>query len=354
MPMSVRAIARKALWCFLVLILAVRLAGCGSKNLVSLAKLDKGELKVSDRYGNQVKVANPADFVTAIKGAKQLTDSNSLEWAKPEQASHIFSTGSGNVYYDWENKYLFYVDGGKKTVYSADLQQLLLAIPDLPPRITVGPGNDPKITGSFADLAKVKQPSAALFKSGTKGLLMVAAGEQPSGGYTMSLEKAQINKDGSLALTVRVKSPGGGASTGLSYPYLEISIAKYMGVDVRVVTNSAGRDVEEHASTAVVQPDGNVVLFEPERGDLLTERFQVFGFARLPANQSLTFEVSDAKGVLGSKTVTLSKQAPDWGYFDVLMDRKQSTQSSGTVVVKRNSAGKITQELEVPVSFGGK
>jgi hypothetical protein len=352
--MNVRTMARKAMRYSLVLALALVLSGCGAKDLVSLAKLDKGDLKVSDRYGNQVKVANPADFLKAIKEAKKLTDASSLQWANPDQASHIISAGSGNVYYDWENKYLFHVDGSKKTVYSADLQQLLLGLSDLPPRITVGSGNDPKITGSFADLAKVTLPSAALFKSGDKALLMVAAGERATGGYTMELEKAQMNKDGSLGLTVRLRAPSGTPPAGVSYPYLEISVAKYMNVDVRIVTASSGGDVIERANTAVVPVDGNVILFKPDRGALLTERVRVYGFARLPEDQGLTILVEDGHYVLGSRDVPLSKRSPAWSYFDFEMDLKQATNPSGMVIAERRTVGKTVEELQVPVSFGGK
>ena len=351
--MSVRKVAVRAAMLGIAAVLVLALASCGSKDLVSLAKLDKGEITIKDRFGNSVKVPDPASLLTAIKGAKPANDSTAQQVANPEQASYILSAGAGDLYYDWDNNYLFYVSGNKKTVYSLDLKAFLLGIPGLPPRIAVGPGNDPKISGSFPELAKVPLPSAALFKSGDKGLLLVAAGEQPTGGYSMELEKVSV-KDGSLSITVRLRSPSGTPPAGVSYPYLELSIAKYMPVEVSVVRATSTGDRTDRANTATVPQDGNVVLYKPDRGSLLTERVRVYGFARIPSDSSLRIHVEDGHYVLGAYNVSIAKPAPSWSYFDFNMDLAQATNPSGMVIATRATSGKTVTELEVPVAFGGK
>lgn len=353
---SIRASGSRAVLLLSVILLAAAVSACGAKNIVSLAKLDKGDLYVGDRYGNQVMVGNPVDFVKVLKEAKKVTDANLISSIDLAQASHTLWSGQNKVYYDWENKLMIFVDSKQsKTVFSADLHSLLLAVQGLPPRITEGPGNDPAITGSFADIAKVDTPSAAVFQSGDKALVMVAAGEKPTGGYTMTLENAKIGTGGTVQLTVRLNAPAGAATTVISYPYLELSLAKYADVEVTLITTSGGKDTVERVNLAVVEPDQNIVVFKPDRGSLLTERVRMYGFAKWDLG-SFTVTVEDGHNVLGRKDVKVSHSLPPsastpvWGSFDFHMDLQRATSPSGTVEFTKGSE----TLARVPVSFGGK
>lgn len=337
------------------IILTAAVSACGGKNIVSLAKLDKGDLYVGDKYGNAVMVPNPDDFLKALKEAKKVTDKNVTESIDLTQSSHTLWSGQEKVYYDWENKYAVFADSKQnKSVFSVDLHSLLLSVQGLPPRIIEGPGNDPAITGSFAEIAKVDTPASAVFRSGDKALVMVAAGKKPTGGYTMTLENAKVGAGGTVQLTVRLKAPTAGADTVISYPYLELSLAKYSDVEVTLVTTSGGKDTMERVSLAVVEPDQDIIVFKPDRGSLLTERVQMYGFAKVSLG-SFTVTVEDGHNVLGAKEVRVTNSmpagaAPKWARFDFYMDLDRATSPSGTVEFTKGSE----TLARISVSFGGK
>lgn len=45
-----------------VLAMSLLVTGCGAKDLVSVAGLDKADLYVGDRFGNKVKIETPEEF----------------------------------------------------------------------------------------------------------------------------------------------------------------------------------------------------------------------------------------------------------------------------------------------------
>jgi hypothetical protein len=353
---SIKSWASRAVLLLSVIVLAAAVSACGGKNLVSLAKLDKGDLYVGDKYGNAVMVGNPTEFLNALKEAKKVGDKDVVGSADPAEASHTLWSGQEKVYYDWDNKQAILVDSkGNKTVFSVDLHSLLLGIPGLPPRIAEGPSGDPAISESVGEISKVDTPSAAVFQSGDKSLIMIAAGKRPTGGYTMTLEDAKVGPGGVIQLTVRLTAPSGPADTAISYPYLELSLAKKVDVEVTLISTVNGRDVIEPVNLAVVEPGQQIIVFKPDRGSLLTERVRMYGFAKWDLG-SFTVTVEDGHNVLGSINIKVTHSLPagapkpSWTAFDFAMDLDRATSPSGTVEFSKG-----TETLaRVPVSFGGK
>jgi hypothetical protein len=353
---STRTLVYRAVLLFCVILLASAVSACKPKDIVSLAKLDKGDLYVGDEFGNTVMVGNPADFLSALKKAERVKDSAVAGSVDLAQSSHTIWSGQEKVYYDWENKLAVVVDAkGQKTAFSVDIQDLLLGVGGLPPRITIGPGNDPAVSGSFSDISRVDVPSAAVFRSGDKAIVMVAAGKRPTGGNTMSLEDARVGSGGAVELTVRLDAPSGGADDVITYPYLELSLARYAEVQVTLISTVDGREKAERVNLAVVEPGQQIVVFKPDRGSLLTERVQMYGFADWDLG-SFTVTVRDANGVLGSKDVMVTHSLPAgapepaWGAFNFYMDLLRAGSPSGTVEFSKG--GQIL--TRVTVSFGGK
>ncbi len=332
-------------------LLAASLAACGVKDVVTLARLDKSGLNIGDRFGNKVSIPNAEEFLAAMKEAKVASDPKNVK--SETEADYIFTSGEGKVYYDYDGKYLIHVDKKqKKTVYSCDLSALLEGVPGLPPRVIVGLNQDSGISPMLTELSKVKNPSAALFAASEKSILMVAAGEKPDGGYVMSLDGATY-ANGTLIVKVRLTDPANPTSTGLSYPYLEMGIYGNPDVEVQFISKGPSGDKVEHVSLARVAKGQNVVMLHPERGSLLTERARINGFARVPGG-TFTVEVDDGHYVLGKKTVTVTKTAPEWGYFELDLSLSPASSANGMVTVYRTEGGQRVTELEVPVSFGGK
>jgi hypothetical protein len=331
------------------------LAGCGPKDLVSLANLSGEDLSISDKYGNTVRLLNADEFINAFKKAEVAPNANA---AKSEtNADYVFRSGGNKVYYDADGKYLIFVDANqKKTVYSADLSGLIAGVRGLPPTVKEGTNLDPDLSPIFSDISRVKEPVAAQYDLDNKTLLMVAAGEKSTGGYTMKVDDVAVGTDGALVITVRVDEPAGNATQALTYPYLEILIPETnLDVDVRLVTTGPTGDNIEHVNLAVVEPEQNVILFKPERGALLTERVTMFGFARV-FEGAFTVEVEDGHYILGRKNVQAEEGAPGWGYFEFTMDLQQASSPHGMIIVSTTSAkdGSRVEELIVPVAFGGK
>ncbi|MGI6663320.1 MAG: Gmad2 immunoglobulin-like domain-containing protein [Bacillota bacterium] len=339
-----------------LILLATAMTACRGKDIVSLAKLDKGDLYVADKYGNSVMVGNPRDFLDVLKKAERVKGSGIEGSVDLSRFSHTLWSGQEKVYYDWENKQAVVVDSkDNKTVFSVDLHSLLLAIPGLPPVISEGPGGDPAITSGFTEISKVDTPSAAVFRSGDKAIVMVAAGKRPTGGHTMSLENAKVGIGGVVELTVRLNPPAGPADDAISYPYLELSLAKYVDLEITLVSTVDGRDRPERVNLAVVEPDQEIVVFRPGRGALLTERVQMYGFAKWDVG-SFTVTVHDGHSVLGSKTVKVTHSlragapVPTWGAFNFTMDLQPAKSPSGMVEFAKGN----NILARVPVSFGGK
>ncbi|HHY44796.1 MAG TPA: protease complex subunit PrcB family protein [Firmicutes bacterium] len=346
----------KAVLLVALIFLAAAMTACKAKDIVSLAKLDKGDLYVADKYGNSVMVGNPRDIIDVLKKAQKVKGGSAGDSFDPSKASHTLWSGQEKVYYDWDSKQAVVVDSkGNKTVFSVDLNNLLLAIPGLPPMITEGPGGDPAITSGFAEISKVDAPSAAVFRTGDKAIVMVAAGKRPTGGYTMSLEDVSVGIGGVVELTVRLNPPSGPADDAITYPYLELSMAKYVDLEITLISTVDGRERPERVNLAVVEPEQEIVVFKPDRGALLTERVQMYGFAKWDVG-SFTVTVHDGHSVLGSKTVKVTHslragaQAPTWGAFNFIMDLQPAKSPSGMVEFAKGSEVLV----RVPVSFGGK
>lgn len=338
-----------------LLLLAGLLTACKGKDIVSLARLDKGDLYVTDKYGNSVMVADAGRFLSVLKKAERIK-AGTGDSVDLTRATHYLWTGQERVYYDWENKQAIVVDAkGNKTVFSVDLRDLLLAIPGLPPVITEGTASNPAIASGFDEISKVDSPSAAVFKTGDGAIVMVAAGKKPSGGYTMSLENAKVGLGGVVELTVRLNPPAGPATAQISYPYLELSLEKYADLEVTLVYTEDGSERYEKVNLAVVEPGQEIVVFKPYRGALLTERVQMYGFARWDLGAFMV-TVHDGHSVLGSKEVKVTHSLPagapepTWSAFNFMMDLHQAGSPSGMVEFAKG--GNIL--VRIPVSFGGK
>ncbi len=332
--------------------LSLLLASCGSKDLAALAKMDKGDVSVRDKFGNQVKVPNPADFQKALKGAKKVVDPQ--DQGKTVPTDYVILNDFGMVYYDDTGKYLVYRDSsGKRQVYQADLWDLISKLA-LPPKVTSGKNLDAKLSPNFAALSKTKEPWAVAYDSGGKQVVMVTAGQVPSSGFSLDVEKTAVGKDGTLSLTVRMTPPSGAADTVVSYPYVELIVNSAAELDIRLVTAAAGGDKTEHVPVTKVKDGQNIIPVRPERGALVLERVHVAGFVKAPAGAaSVEVAVEDGHNVLGSKTMAAPAAMPDWAYFETDLDLRTSTNPYGSVVYRASIGGKA-EEVMVPVSFSGK
>lgn len=332
-----------------VAILAASLSACRKKDIVALAGLDKGDLYVGDVFGNSAMVGNREDFLAALVAATRVTSGTeaSLDLSK---ASHTLWSGAEKIHYNWENKHLIYVDKkGNKTVFAADLHSLLLGIASLPPRIVQGPGADPAISAAIADISRVANPSAALFKTSDGASLLVAGGMRPTAGYQVTLDGAKVGADGTVQVTARLVAPKGPADVVITHPYLELSLAKFVDVEVTLITPGSP-DLVERLPLAVVLPDQEIIVYKPDRGSLLTERIRVYGFAKRDLG-SFTIAIEDGHDVLGRKEVSLTGSTEDiWAYFDFEMDLRRATSPSG--MVDFSKGGETL--ARIPVSFGGK
>lgn len=337
-----------------VAFLIVSLSSCRAADLVSMSRLDKGELSVRDKFGNQTKVPNPADFLKALKEAKAVADPK--DQGKTVKTDYVFLADTGTVYYDDDGKYLVYTDSSQKRhVFQADLGALIAKLPSLPPKVTAGKNLDQKLSPLFSALSKTPDPWAAAFESAGRQVLMVTAGERSTAGYTLDLEKVSLNKDGTLALTVRLTAPSGSAAAmWINYPYLELAFAGAMEADVRLVYATSSGDQVDHVSLTKVKDGQNIIPVRPERGSLLTERVRISGFVKAPAGAAtVEVAVEDGHNVLGKKTVSVGAASPDWAFFEAQMDLLQASNPYGSVILRSTIAGKA-EEVIVPVSFGGK
>jgi hypothetical protein len=345
---------RRIAWIVLSVLLAASLSACGPKDLVSVARLDKGDISVRDKFGNQVKVLDPADFLKTLKEAKKIADPKAE--GKTVKTDYVILNDQGMVYYDDDGKYLIYTDPSqKRQAYQADLGPLISKLTGLPPKIVSGRSLDAKLSTAFAALSRTKEPWAASFESAGKQVVMVAGGQVVSSGYTMELEKAGLNKDGTLALTVRLSPPSGGAiMVVVSYPYLELAVSSLAELDIRIVSASPSGDKVGHVGLTKVKDGQSIIPIRPERGSLLTERVKVSGFVKAPAGAaSVEVAVEDGHNVLGEKTLSAPAAMPDWAYFEADLDLKPATNPFGAVVYRITAGGKA-EEVIVPVSFSGK
>lgn len=343
--------ARRVALLAALVVLALFTAACGSKNLLSLAKLDKGDISVRDRFGNQVRVPNPEEYRKALKDAKKVADPK--DQGKNTKTDYVILNDTGMISYDYDGKYLVYTDSAsKRYVYQGDLGSLIVKTPGLPPHIATGKDLDSKLSPDFAHLSKTNSPWAAAFTSGGKQVVMITAGAVPSAGYTFELERAVLGQDGVLALTVKLTGPSEAAASVISYPYTEVTIDGTPELDVRMVTSAAGGDRTEHVALTMVDGAKGLIPVRPERGALVLERLRAAGFVKTPAGTaSVEVAVEDGHNVLGKKTVTAAAGA--WTYFEADMDIQTPTNPYGSVIY-RTTLGAEQVEVIVPVSFSGK
>lgn len=337
----------------LLVLFLVFLSGCSSKNLVSLAGIDKSDVWVSDRFGNKVQVEDSTTLLNALKNAKLVKDPQGVR--KETEAEYIITSDGSKVYYDSLGKYLIFVDKNqKKSIYSADLTEALAGIQGLAPNIRWSSDLDAYLSPEFVQLAKVERPSAILFERGTNNILMVSAGSKPSGGYTMTVEGAKVTSPGVLSLTVRVIAPSGEASDVVTYPHLEVELPGEMDVEVNLVKSTDTGDKVERVGVARASEDQNIVVLWPERGALLTERVTLYGFAKAPIS-TFSVEIEDGHDILGKKTVDVAQRADGWNFFEFQMNLSAPTSPHGTIIcVRADEDGNRVEEVLVPISFGGK
>ncbi len=346
-------IIKRRLSLILVLVLvALWVSACGPKDLVSLARVDGSDLYLADKYGNKVKIPDGVDFLKALKGAKA---ADKPEGAPSETlADYVLISKDQRIYYDVQGKYLIYVDKNqKKTVYTADLADLISGVPGLPPLVKEKAIEDPEVSSWCADLSKVKEPAAILFESQGTSHLLVAAGEKPTAGYTLALEKVSLDPNGVTVLKIRVTAPQGPAADVVSYPILELSVAGNPEIEVQLVSATKSGESVEHVRFARVSKDQKIIALRPERGSLVTEVVQMAGFAWLPVN-SFSVSVEDGHYVLGTKTVVLSKADSQWRHFEFSMGLQPASSPNGMVTFSWKNSDGTAEEVLVPVSFGGK
>lgn len=333
-----------------LLVLSIFATGCGGKDLVSLAGMDKHDLYVGDRYGNRVKIEDPQDFLAAFKAAKAVKDPKDVR--SEVEAEYVFYSGDSKIYYDAQGKYLILVDKGKKTVYSANMDALLAKVSGLPPGLTPGI-EDEEVSDWIETMAEVDRPAALLFRRGDQAILVVLGGQRPKDGYKMNLENVSYSGN-ELTVDIRIVPPEAGADV-VSYPVAAFTLSKYADVNVRLIEPGSGGEDLISVPVSVVEEGQNIILLWPERGAILTERVRMTGFARV-FEASFIVEVEDGHNVLGIKQVTASEGAPGWGRFDFWMDLEPATSPYGTIIFVTYSAkdGSRVEELKVPVGFGGK
>ncbi len=336
-----------------ILILSLFATGCGTKDLVSLAGLENEDLYVGDHYGNKVKIENPEEFLEAFKAAKAAKDPK--EARSEIEAEYVFYSGDSKIYYDAQGKYLIFVDKGKKTVYSVDagIDALLEKVEQLPPVVTFGCSDD-QLSELLKELSEIRESAALLFDCGDKAVLAVMAGEKPSDGYQMNLEKVS-SQAGNLAIDVRLIPCKEDSDDVVTYPSAVFTLSKKTDVDVRLIIPGTSGDELLHVPVSTVEEGQNIILLWPERGSILTERVKMTGFARVP-EANFIVEVEDGHNVLGIKQVTASQEAPGWGYFEFWIDLEPATSPYGTIIFATQSAkdGSTVEELMVPIGFGGK
>ncbi|MGE5580090.1 MAG: protease complex subunit PrcB family protein [Bacillota bacterium] len=342
-------INRRFAWVAVLVLLTLFAVSCGGKNLVSLAKLDKGDIAVRDRFGNQVTVSNPEAFRKALKEAKKVADPK--DQGGTTRADYVIVGDSGMVAYDWDGQYLVYTDGqNKRQVFKGDLSSLISDLAGLPPRIVTGKDLDVTLSPAFAELAKTSDPWAAAFSSQGKQLLMITAGKVSSAGFSIELEKAEVGQDGTLALTVRLNSPKGGSATVTSYPYLEVAVEGNQEIDVRMIRLGTSGERVEHVGLTKIESGQKILPVRPERGSLVLERLTVAGFVK--GGGSVDVAVEDGYNVLGRKTVSASGEG-QWVYFESGLDIALPSNSHGKVYFSATVDGE-TAEVEVPIAFSGK
>jgi hypothetical protein len=334
-----------------VLAMSLLVTGCGAKDLVSVAGLDKADLYVGDRFGNKVKIETPEEFLKAFKAAKAVKEPNDLR--SETEAEYVFYSGDKKVYYDALGKYLVFVEKGKKKVYSADLGTLLGTVEQLPPAVTAG-FSDTELLEWLKDMSQVKDPAAMLFDRGGQIVLAIMGGQRPTDGYQIELERVSLQA-GSLDLAVRLVPPQGDANDVISYPCAGFTLSKKADITVTMIVPSESGEEIIHVPLANVEEGQNIIFLRPERGSILTERVKMVGFARV-FEASFTVEVEDGHNVLGIQQVTASQGGPGWGYFEFWMDLEPATSPFGTIIGVTYSAkdGSRIEEVKVPIGFGGK
>jgi hypothetical protein len=337
----------------LVLVLvAFLVSACGPKDLVSLARVDGSELYLADKYGNKVRIADGTGFLQALKKAKAV--SNPEDAPSETMADYILISNDQKIYYDALGKYLIYVDKNqKKNVYTGDLTDLISSVPGLPPLVKEKSIEDPEVSSWLADFSKTEEASAILFEDEGDSSLLVTAGEKPTAGYALALEKVSLDPSGVVVLKIRVTAPQGPATGTLSYPILELTVAGNPEIEVQLVSATKSGESIEHVRLARARKDQKIIALRPERGSLVTEVVQMAGFAKLPMD-SFSVSVEDGHNVLGTKTIVLSGNDSQWRHFEFSMGLQPASSPNGTVVFSWKNDDGTTEELFVPISFGGK
>ncbi len=88
---STRTLVYRAVLLFCVILLASAVSACRPKDIVSLAKLDKGDLYVGDEFGNAWFVNDPADILSALKISAGSLTNHALPNSSPTYRSPLSS-----------------------------------------------------------------------------------------------------------------------------------------------------------------------------------------------------------------------------------------------------------------------
>ena len=341
---------KKCLIMIAVVCLVASLSGCKAKDIVSLSGIGKNDFYVGDRFGNKVKVDNGEEYLDILRQAGAAKDLSDKE---PGEAEYFVESGGVRIYYDSQAKTAIYIDKNQKRhVYAADLDSLISKVTGLPPSIVMGT-TDSQINAWMKDLSKVIEPTAMVFEKGEEIIVAVMAGEKSTSGNQLLLDKVSMTS-GVLKLDIRLQVPQTPSSLEPEHPYIVMTVAKDVETDIRLVHRGATGDQLVHVPVTRASQSQKVILARPEKGALLTERVRLSGFAADTIG-SLTVEVEDGHDILGKMEVILTQGTAGWNSFDFYIDLQPATNSFGTIIfVTTGTGGSQTEELLVPVSFGGK
>jgi len=351
--------------CAFVLILALlTVTGCRPRTILAVAGLQSlSGLTLVDRANQSVPVPDPAPFTEAFLNATVEPRGRDLNLALAT-ADYQLVAGDTRFYYFLDRAtglrgHLVYVDGrNRQHVYRAELDALILRVwhaarPPLPEvpgvRWRVGAPNQEIAAWALA-LAEVKHPVAYLLEHGEETVMVFAAGPRTGTTYTVRVqEMARVNE--TLVVSFRLEGPSPPISGAVSHPHTVLTFEGRPGPVVARTTD--GHTVQEWP-VITMTADQNVVLLHPLAGSLLTGRVTLTGKARVPGGE-LSVEIEDGHNLLAQGSFRVTRAAPVWGDFEVLLQLRPHTNLSGAIIFFTGSAqlGNRQELLAVPVVFAG-
>ena len=339
-------------WAVLCLISLLFITGCSrTKDIMAVASIKSlDNLTITDRTGNQVLVEDPASFEAAFKEAVPKKDGDKLGLSLLVADYRLEASGA-TFYYFQDDNYLVFQDGAKAHVYQAQLTELIASEFTSQPQepgvgITEGAPNQ-EVEDLAAMLAQVQNPVAYLLDHGDQSVFIFAAGEQDTAEVSVTVDKTTPSGRGYI-IDFTVHKPEGSSASSQVYPYAILTFSEKVHAIART---TEGNQVKEWPTIAMEEGQ-RVVLLQPRRGSLLTQRVTLVGKASVPGGH-LHVEIEDGHAILAQKDINLDQAEPRWGDFEVTLDLKMPTNLSGTIVFFSEIDGVRQEHLLVPVLFTG-